>query len=68
MLVFIDESGDSGFKLLRGSTPIFAAAMAIFGGEEEAIGQAKLYAMPRGKYPGHPPMGAPPGPRREGEM
>lgn len=30
MLVFIDESGDPGFKLDRGSTPIFAAAMVIF--------------------------------------
>lgn len=30
MLVFIDESGDPGFKLHRGSSPIFAAAMVIF--------------------------------------
>ena len=30
MLVFIDESGDAGFKLAKGSTPLFAAAMVIF--------------------------------------
>ena len=29
MLVFIDESGDPGFKLDRGSSPVFAAAMVI---------------------------------------
>jgi Protein of unknown function (DUF3800) len=30
MLVFIDESGDSGFMVERGSAPIFVAAMTIF--------------------------------------
>lgn len=30
MLVFIDESGDAGFKLAKGSSPVFAVAMAIF--------------------------------------
>ena len=30
MLVFIDESGDPGFKVERGSSPIFVAAMVIF--------------------------------------
>ena len=30
MLVFIDETGDAGFKLSKGSTPLFAAAMVIF--------------------------------------
>ncbi len=30
VLVFIDESGDPGFKIAKGSTPIFAAAMVIF--------------------------------------
>lgn len=30
MLVLIDESGCCGFKLGKGSTPIFAAAMVIF--------------------------------------
>lgn len=37
MLVFIDESGDPGFNVKRGSTPIFAAAMAIFDSAEEAL-------------------------------
>lgn len=36
MLVFIDESGDSGFKLDRGSTPVFAVALAAFASAEEA--------------------------------
>jgi hypothetical protein len=30
MLVFIDESGDPGFKVDRGSSPVFAVAMVIF--------------------------------------
>lgn len=30
MLVFIDESGDAGFKTARGSSPVFVVAMAIF--------------------------------------
>lgn len=30
MLVFIDESGDPGFKLEGGSSPVFAAAMVVF--------------------------------------
>ena len=30
MLVFIDESGDPGFKVEKGSTPVFAVAMVIF--------------------------------------
>jgi hypothetical protein len=36
MLVFIDESGDSGFKLDRGSTPVFAVALAAFASSAEA--------------------------------
>ena len=30
MLVFIDESGDPGFKVARGSSPLFVAAMVVF--------------------------------------
>lgn len=30
MLVFIDESGDPGFRLKQGSSPVFVAAMVIF--------------------------------------
>lgn len=37
MLVFIDESGDSGFKLDKGSTAVFAVALAAFHSREEAI-------------------------------
>ncbi len=37
MFVFIDESGDPGFKLDRGSTPIFAAAMVVFEDRESAL-------------------------------
>lgn len=36
MLVFIDESGDSGFKLDRGSTPVFGVALAAFASAKEA--------------------------------
>lgn len=30
MLVLIDESGDAGFKMARGSTPVFVVGMTIF--------------------------------------
>lgn len=30
MLVFIDESGDAGFKVEKGSSPIFVTSMVIF--------------------------------------
>ena len=36
MLVFIDESGDAGFKITRGSSPVFVVAMVIFDGPDEA--------------------------------
>lgn len=36
MLVFIDESGDAGFKLTRGSTAFFVVAMVIFDDFKEA--------------------------------
>jgi hypothetical protein len=36
MLVFIDESGDPGFKLARGSTPVFVAALVAFKESDEA--------------------------------
>lgn len=36
MLVLIDESGDAGFKLSRGSTPHFVVAMVIFDDFKEA--------------------------------
>jgi hypothetical protein len=37
MLVFIDESGDPGFRVNRGSTPIFVAAMVIFNTRDDAL-------------------------------
>jgi hypothetical protein len=30
MLVFIDESGDPGFRLEKGSSPVFVAALVAF--------------------------------------
>src|SRR5690606_1018034 len=30
MYIFIDESGDPGFKIARGSSPIFVTSMVIF--------------------------------------
>lgn len=30
MLVFVDESGDAGFKVAKGSSSLFVAAMVIF--------------------------------------
>lgn len=36
MLVFIDESGDSGFKVDKGSTPVFGVALAAFDTAAEA--------------------------------
>lgn len=36
MLVFIDDSGDPGFKTHKGSTPVFVIALIIFDDELEA--------------------------------
>jgi hypothetical protein len=36
MLVFIDESGDPGFKLNKGSTASFTAALVAFRDHEQA--------------------------------
>jgi hypothetical protein len=36
MLVFIDESGDPGFKLTKGSTAVFVAALVAFRDSEQA--------------------------------
>jgi hypothetical protein len=41
MLVFIDESGDPGFKVARGSSPVFVAAMVMFNGREQATDAEK---------------------------
>ena len=43
MLVFIDESGDPGFKVDQGSSPVFVAAMVIFQtGGDAAATQAQI--------------------------
>lgn len=58
MFVFIDESGDPGFKVDRGSTPIFAAAMVVFDDRAAALhtegvikdALARLRAYPEFKF------------------
>lgn len=40
MYVFIDESGDPGFKMAKGSSPIFVTTMVIFD-HAEAAGEAQ---------------------------
>lgn len=37
MLVFIDESGDSGLKLKEGSSPYFVVSLVVFEDHDEAI-------------------------------
>src|SRR5262245_2259478 len=44
MLVFIDESGDPGFKVATGSSPIFVLAMVIFSDHTEAVRTQALVA------------------------
>jgi hypothetical protein len=36
MLVYIDESGDAGFRVARGSSPVFVAAMVVFQDADDA--------------------------------
>ncbi|MBB4124230.1 DUF3800 domain-containing protein [Martelella radicis] len=42
MLVFVDESGDPGFKIARGSSEVFVIAMAIFHDLTEAQSASSL--------------------------
>lgn len=37
MLVFIDESGDPGFKLSKGSSPIFVVALVAFSDADQSV-------------------------------
>jgi hypothetical protein len=37
MLVFIDESGDPGFKVSKGSSPVFTAALVAFRDRGQAV-------------------------------
>lgn len=36
MLVFVDESGDAGFKFAQNSSQYFVVAMVVFAGDEDA--------------------------------
>ncbi len=47
MLVFIDESGDPGFKLLKGASPVFVLAMVIFDSADDARAMDDLIAKSR---------------------
>lgn len=49
MLVLIDESGDPGFKLVRGSSPHFVVAMVIFEDFSEAERTSKAIGALRAK-------------------
>jgi hypothetical protein len=42
LLIFIDESGDPGFKLTRGSTSHFVVAMVIFENNQDAEFTSKI--------------------------
>lgn len=52
MLVFIDESGDAGFRLDRGSSNVFAVAMVMFDDHEEAQRTAAAIDQARAAWPG----------------
>ena len=41
MLVFIDESGDAGFNLAKGSSPVFAIAMIVLACSQDAADTAR---------------------------
>ena len=49
MLVLIDESGDPGFKIIRGSSPYFVIAMVIFTDTKEAERTSRCIAQGRGR-------------------
>lgn len=52
MLVFIDESGDAGFKLDKGSTNVFAVAMVMFDDHEQAKQVSASLDTLRNGWPG----------------
>lgn len=54
MLVFIDESGDPGFKVTRGSSPYFVAAMVIFESIADPVDTARLIGDLRVSLRVHP--------------
>jgi len=52
MLVFIDESGDAGFKLDKGSSNVFAVAMVMFADRAVARQAAEAIDAARAAWPG----------------
>lgn len=56
VLVFVDESGDPGFNVQKGSSPVFVVAMAIFYSPEDAqttedvISQCAATLRPRPEF------------------
>jgi len=50
MLVFIDESGDAGFKVEKGSSPVFVAAMVIFADAEAARRTTEIIAASEARH------------------
>jgi len=52
MLVFIDESGDAGFKLDRGSSAVFAVAMVMFPDGSAAQSATTAIESVRREWPG----------------
>lgn len=49
MLVFIDESGDSGLKIQNGSSRFFTVALVVFEDNEEAINCDKRIELLKGE-------------------
>jgi len=49
MLVFIDESGDPGFKLLKGASPVFVLVMVIFDCADDARAMDDLIAKSKAR-------------------
>ena len=47
MLVFFDESGDTGFKIVRGSSDLFTVTMVVFEDHEAALAADNRIALLR---------------------
>lgn len=45
MLVFIDESGDPGFKVEKGASPVFVLTMVVFDTSDDAQATAEIIAQ-----------------------
>ena len=56
MLVFIDESGDPGFKVEKGASPVFVHAMVMFDCTDDAramadfIGRSQARRLHKGEF------------------